>query len=168
MKYAIIYSSKTGNTELLAHIIKETSQGECIAFGKPNLSMDEADLYFIGSWVDKGSYDKEILDFLKTLKNKKIFLFGTAGFQSSKPYYDRILNNVKEAIDDSNTIVGEYMCQGKMPMAVKQKYEAMDLTTAKFDVAGFIDNFNSALSHPDSQDLLQLETMIKTCEENLI
>lgn len=166
MKYAIIYSSKTGNTELLANVIKETMQGECIAFGKPNLSIEDAELYFVGSWVDKGSYDKEIIEFLKTLKNKKIFLFGTAGFQSSKPYYDRILNNVKQAIDDSNTIVDEYMCQGKIPITVKQKYEAMDLTTAKFDVAGFIDNFNQALTHPDHKDLSQLETMINNMKEN--
>ncbi|MEG0169355.1 flavodoxin family protein BilS [Anaerorhabdus sp.] len=159
MKNAIIYSSKTGNTELLANIIKENIEN-LVYCGQPESGID-ADVYFVGSWVDKGSFDTSILDFLKTLKNTKIFLFGTAGFQSSKPYYDRILGSVKESIDSSNEIIGEYMCQGKMPMAVKQKYETMDLSNAKFNVAGFIDNFNKALSHPDTNDLDTLKTIVK-------
>ncbi|MEG0176662.1 flavodoxin family protein BilS [Anaerorhabdus sp.] len=160
MKSAIIYSSKTGNTQLLANVIKENIEEDCEYIGMPNTDVN-AELYFVGSWVDKGNFDGVILEFLKTLKNKKIFLFGTAGFQNSKPYYDRILNCVKQSIDESNEIIGEYMCQGKMPIAVKEKYEAMDLANAKFNVSSFIENFDLALSHPDSEDLARLENIIK-------
>ena len=38
--------------------------------------------------------------------------FGTAGFGGSEAYYQKILTNVHAAIDRSNTVVGEYMCQG--------------------------------------------------------
>lgn len=45
------------------------------------------------------------------IKNKKIFLFGTAGFGGSDAYFEKILGQVKQSIDASNTVIGEYMCQ---------------------------------------------------------
>ena len=58
MKIAIIYSSHTGNTECVASAIKEALKDqEVVYFGKipKNLSDIHADLYFIGSWTDKGN-----------------------------------------------------------------------------------------------------------------
>lgn len=44
------------------------------------------------------------------MKNKQIFLFGTAGFGGSDIYFRKILSQVKQFIDAGNVIVGEYMC----------------------------------------------------------
>ena len=54
-----------------------------------------------------------------------MFLFGTAGFGESEAYFQKVLDRVKESIDESNSIIGTYMCQGKMPMAVRERYEKM-------------------------------------------
>lgn len=51
--------------------------------------------------------------------------FGTAGFGGSEAYYQKILTNVHAAIDGSNTVAGEYMCQGKMPQSVRDRYVKM-------------------------------------------
>ena len=53
------------------------------------------------------------------MKNKQIFLIGTAGFGGSDIYFRKILSQVKQFIDASNVIVGEYMCQGRMPQSVR-------------------------------------------------
>ena len=37
----------------------------------------------------------------------------------SEAYFRKVLDRVRESVDASNTIVGEYMCQGRMPQAVK-------------------------------------------------
>ena len=80
MKIAIIYKSLTGNTKMLADKIQEkVSKEDIIYVGEPKDNID-ADLYFIGSWTDKGMCSKEIAEFLKKLENKKIAYFGTAGF----------------------------------------------------------------------------------------
>ena len=111
-RYSILFSSPTGNTEMLAQAIRDTlPEEDCDYFG-PCKEVDSNMLY-IGFWTDKGNADANTLKVLETLKNKKIFLFGTAGFGVSEEYFQRILNNVKTSIDASNTIVGEYMCQGK-------------------------------------------------------
>lgn len=112
--YSIIFSSLTGNTRKLADKIHEILPKEsCDYFGTADAQGTESELLYIGFWTDKGNADSDTLDFLSKLKNKKIFLFGTAGFGGSDAYFQRILGNVKSAIDSSNTIVGEYMCQAK-------------------------------------------------------
>ena len=47
------------------------------------------------------------------------------------------------------------MCQGKMPMSVRQRYEQMAQKQPERFLP-MIDNFDKALSHPNEQDLQSL------------
>lgn len=79
--YSIIFSSPTGNTRLLADAIHDALPEEnCNYFGVCENADTQSDILFIGFWTDKGTADKATLDLLEKLKNKRIFLFGTAGF----------------------------------------------------------------------------------------
>ena len=162
--YSIIFSSLTGNTRKLADKIHEILPKEsCDYFGAADARGIDSELLYIGFWTDKGNADSDTLDFLSKLKNKKIFLFGTAGFGGSDAYFQRILGNVKSAIDSSNTIVGEYMCQGKMPQSVKDRYIKMkEQANCPPNIDMLIENFDRALSHPNKDDLDNLvETAVK-------
>ena len=163
MSYAIVFSSKTGNTQLLADTLHNfLPQEDCYYFGIPNPAAMEADTIYVGFWTDKGNADANTLKLLETLKNKKIFLFGTAGFGVSEEYFQRILNNVKTSIDASNTIVGEYMCQGKMPQSVRDRYVRMKAQPDHMpNIDMLIENFDQALTHPDKNDLNNLIAKIK-------
>ena len=98
---------------------------------------------------------------LKKLKNKKIFLFGTAGFGGSQEYFQKVLGQIKENIDSSNTIIGEYMCQGKMPQSVRERYVKMkEQPNHMPNLDMMIKNFDRALSHPDRNDLDKLRKMV--------
>ena len=102
--YSIIFSSMTGNTRKLADKIHEILPKEsCDYFGTADAQGIKSELLYIGFWTDKGNADSDTLDFLSKLNNKKIFLFGTAGFGGSDAYFQKILGNVKSAIDSSNT-----------------------------------------------------------------
>lgn len=89
MSYAIVYSSKTGNTRLLADAIREVAGDDCIYFGEPSDAALSADILYVGFWTDKGTCDSTVADFLKKLDGKKVFLFGTAGFGGSSPILNR-------------------------------------------------------------------------------
>ena len=120
-KYSIVYSSLTGNTKVLADAIHEAlPQDECEYFGVSDTVIPSSELLYIGFWTDKGNADTKTLQLLSQLKNKQIFLFGTAGFGGSDIYFRKILSQVKQFIDASNVIVGEYMCQGRMPQSVRE------------------------------------------------
>ena len=76
MKYAIVFSSQTGNTKQLAEAVSSVlPQADLCFFGFPSQEALQAERLFIGFWTDKGRCNQEITDFLKTLKGKEVFLF---------------------------------------------------------------------------------------------
>ena len=164
-KYAIIYASVTGNTEKLAHAICNMLPSEdCVYFGKPDGKALEAGRLYIGFWTDKGGCDAGLADFLATIEKKEIFLFGTAGFGGEEEYFNRIMENVEKKINDSNVVIGRYMCQGKMPVSVRERYEKMMQTPSmKTKAEDLLENFDRAVSHPDDADILNLEKAISLC-----
>ena len=113
MSYAIVFSSKTGNTKLLADTLHNClPQADCYYFGSPNPAAMEADTLYVGFWTDKGKADESSSDFLKQLRGKQVFLFGTAGFGGSEEYFNKILKTVQKDLHSSNTVLGSLMCQG--------------------------------------------------------
>ena len=163
MNNAIICASKTGNTKLLADAIQSSLPEEKVIYaGIPQAEALQADRIFVGFWTDKGTCCEEIKDFLKHIKNKEIFLFGTCGFGGSEAYFQKVLTAVQKNVDSSNTIVGTYMCQGKMPQSVKDRYLKMKKSPVPVpNVDQLIANFDTALTHPDALDLEKLKNIVK-------
>lgn len=169
MKIAIIYDSITGNTKKIAEAIKEASSEENeVIFGDMDTNVNEAELIFIGSWTDKGNCSEKVKEKLKTLNNKKIAIFGTAGFGGSEEYFNSLYQRVKQCIPETNEILGYFYCQGKMPLTVKDRY--IQLLTEHPDdkkLQVSLENFEKALSHPDNKDVENAKKfareMIKRC-----
>lgn len=155
MRYAIVYSSRTGNTALLAQAIREALPGEeCLYFGPPDPQALAADRIYAGFWTDKGSCDETVAAFLQSLPaGKEVYLFGTAGFGGSAVYFDKILDAAAANLPAGVRVAGRYMCQGRMPQAVRTRYEAMPDSPRR---QAMLDNFDAALSHPDADDLDRL------------
>ena len=161
-RYSIMFSSVTGNTRMLAEAIRETLPKEnCDYFGVCGGAEAKSELLYVGFWTDKGNADEDTLALLAGLRWKKIFLFGTAGFGGSEAYFRKVLNRVRQSVDASNTVIGEYMCQGKMPQAVKERYLRMKEQPehpANLDM--LLENFDRALPHPDAADLEKLRKAV--------
>lgn len=157
MSYSIVYSSRTGNTALLAQTIRDSlPAGDCLYFGAPDARALEADTIYVGFWTDKGTCDETISSFLQSITGQKVFLFGTAGFGGASAYFAQILQRVQQNLKDAN-VVGSYMCQGKMPEAVRSRYLAMEESPRR---TAMLENFEQALSHPDAQDLARLKEAV--------
>ena len=91
------------------------------------------------------------------------------GFGGSVTYFERILTNVKNYIDPSNEMIGEYMCQGKMPSSVRERYLKMkESDNCPPNIDALIDNFDKALSHPDKKDLEKLSQKVLQTLTNVI
>lgn len=171
MKYSVVFSSRTGNTAQLAQAaLAVLPPLDCIYSGSLEELLEtgdasgwqEAPYLLAGFWTDKGSCDEKMAAFLQGLHHKKVFLFGTAGFGGSDAYFSRILENVSALLPGDNTLLGTYMCQGKMPAAIKARYEALLKTDpANEKAAGLLSNFSQALSHPDAGDLEKFQNYIR-------
>ena len=90
-------------------------------------------------------------------------LFGTAGFGGSEQYFTQILNRVSTHLPDGNTVAGTYMCQGKMPDAVRRRYEGMEDPIRR---KMLLDNFDAARVHPDETDCKRCQEAVRTADEN--
>lgn len=160
MKYAVVFSSKTGNTKRLAEAIRAAlGEAECIYFGPPDPKALEAPRLYVGFWTDKGTCDADSAAFLPHTAGHRVFLFGTAGFGGSDAYFSKILASVRAQLPDGAEEAGCWMCQGRMPQAVRQRYEAMEESPRR---QAMLENFDRALSHPDTEDLRRLREIVLT------
>lgn len=160
MTYAIVYSTKTGNTRLLAETIRDAlPAADCLYFGAPDDAALAADRIYAGFWTDKGTCDADSAAFLSHTAGHRVFLFGTAGFGGSDAYFSKILASVRAQLPDGAEEAGCWMCQGRMPQAVRQRYEAMEESPRR---QAMLENFDRALSHPDTEDLRRLREIVLT------
>ena len=169
MRTQVLYKSRTGNTEKLAKAIFEEIPGKNkdIAPFQGHTDYDMGDIYVIGFWTDRGSASMDVLDYLGSLQGKRIALFGTCGMGQSPDYYKKIEDNIRVFIEDDNEYMGAYICQGKMPMTVREKYEHMKNSSNKKQVEAMIQNFDMAMLHPDEQDLQGARKFVKEVFEKI-
>ena len=155
-------AKKKTNKKVLADTIRAVLPAEdCDYFGAPKAEELHSEILYIGFWTDKGNADSATLELLSKLRDKKVFLFGTAGFGGSEAYFQKILEHVKQSVGPSNSVFGEYMCQGKMPQSVRDRYMKMKTQPEHpANIDALIENFDRALSHPDEDDLERLRKIV--------
>ena len=126
MNYAIVTSSRTGNTAFFGAEAGRGSAraGLCVCRRtRPDAARRRPDLC--------GFLDRQ-----GRLPARRRSVFGTAAgasgcFCSAPPalaaaqqYFAEILGRVRAHLDASNTVAGQFMCQGRMPQAVRRRFEA--------------------------------------------
>lgn len=167
MNCVVIYDSITGNTKLLAQEVALVLSAKQEVKLKSITNLQQKDILdasriYIGFWTDKGTCSEKLKEILHNLEQKEIFLFGTAGFGASKEYFEQIICRISTELSESNTILGFFMCQGKMPLTVRNRYEKMlEQEETSKQAAMLIANFDLALSHPDKSDLEQLRKEVE-------
>ena len=159
MSYAIVFSSRTGNTRRLAEAVRAAlPAGECLYFGPPDAAALAAGRLYIGFWTDKGSCDEALAAFLPQLAGHEVFLFGTAGFGADPAYFDAILGRVAALLPPSAAVLGRFMCQGRMPDAVRARYTYIYEGERRTQMLA---NFDMARTHPDAADLAALTAAVR-------
>lgn len=152
MKVLVAYHTRTGNTKMIADAVAEVLQTTPVAIDA-NTTAEEADFVAVGFWVDRGTANKEAADFIKTLRGKKVAFFATLGADPKSQHAMDSLKNAVALLDESNEVVGNFICQGKIDPKL---IEAM----AKFP-AGHPHAMDearrarhkAASTHPDEQDV---------------
>ena len=128
----------------------------------------EADVIFVGFWCDKGSCSPAVQHFLQGLAGRRVFLFGTCGFGESDEYFAQILERVRTYLPADAQYIGGAMCQGKMGMGVKRRYEGMlEKDPENAQARMLIDNWNKAQSHPNKDDVSRIATAAKEALESI-
>lgn len=169
MTYAIVYDSRTGNTEQLARAVAEALPEEGrLAFGRVGevdaSTAARADRLYAGFWTNRGDCTDEMAEVLAGFGGGEVFLFGTAGFGADETYFAGVAARVAVHVSESAQVVGTFMCQGRMPRSVRDRYER----TAEQNLAQaarmgqLIENFDEAADHPNDDDLALLRVKVRS------
>ncbi len=163
MDYMVVYSSRTGNTKQIAKEIFSVLPG--MSKDMQNIEEyrgKEADTFFIGFWTNRGTCDMSVIDLISELHGKKIVLFGTCGLGADSSYYKAIEQQVSVWVPDDSEYLGTFMCQGKMPMQFREKYE-ISMEDAKQEAwrRKILQNFDEALFHPNETDFENVRAFVK-------
>lgn len=117
MRGLIVYSSRTGGTERLARgLYKNLKVGNWELYNVRNApDPSEYDIIMIGFWVFRGSWDPLTANYIKNIKQKNIFIFGTIGAYDDGHYARRITERcVREAESRENNVRGTFICMGAL------------------------------------------------------
>ncbi|NLL78788.1 MAG: flavodoxin [Clostridiales bacterium] len=169
LDYQVLYVSKTGNTKRIAKEIFAALPGTSkdICDLQEQGRIQSAEIYFIGFWVNCGTCEKEVMDILSTLHGKKVVLFGTCGMGRNREYDQKIAHSVEAFLPEDCEYLGYFLCQGKMPMDVRRRYEEMLAEGREKDkVKQLIRNFDEALLHPDEGDFAEVREFVKSVLQN--
>lgn len=153
LKYQVVYASRTGNTQKIAAKIFETLPGTSKDIQKVEEAGKEADVYFVGFWNDKGTCSGSIMDYLSELHGRKVALFGTCGMGGSKEYFEQVAHRVEALIPDDNEYLGAFLCCGKMPGQVLERYKMMQEMEDSPRIRKMIQVYEEGMLHPDETDL---------------
>lgn len=165
MKYLVVYTSKTGNTEKIAAEIFEALPGMSKDIQRVEEVRGNADLYFVGFWNDKGTCSGSIMDFLSSIHGKKVALFGTCGMGGSKEYFKQVSKRVEALIPDDDEFLGSFICTGRMPPQVLERYKMMQERQDSPQLRRMIKAYEEGMLHPDEKDLEQAREFVETILE---
>lgn len=153
MKSLIVYSSLTGNTEMVARAIAEELGGDVFSVeDAPDAAGYE--LVAVGFWVDKGNADAKAAKYIKSLRGKKVALFATLGADPNSAHAAESLSKASALLDWSNTYVGEFICQGKIdPRLIGQMAKMFPADHPHGMNEARKRRHKDAAAHPDAEDL---------------
>jgi flavodoxin len=167
----IVYSSRTGNTRKLAEGIHrglcasaEAGQGTApsirLAAVEENPDSAGADWILAGFWADRGTGDQKTLQYLDSLEGRRIGFFGTLGAYPNSAHAGDIRRRVQDAAAGKNTVLGCFLCQGRIDPALTEKFKELPPDNPHAMNAERMKRHEEAAKHPDAGDI---EAAIAAC-----
>ncbi len=165
MKNLVVYSSRTGNTKKIAEAIFEVlPESKEIFMVEDAPSPDLYDFIAIGFWVDKGTADEKAQGYIKTIKEKKVGIFGTLGAYPNSIHAREVLSSVRELLD-GNDLLGEFICQGKIDPYILDKMPKNGVHTMTQERKVRIDE---AKKHPNETDCRYAQNAFREMLQGLV
>lgn len=171
MTYKVVFVSKTGNTKKVAMSIYDgiqSSTKDIVDLEEGGNTGADAEVYFVGFWVNRGSASLDVLEYLDELEGKKIALFATGGFRRDEAYEKKVEQQIMAWMPDDAEYLGSFFCQGKMGPSIRKKYEQMlENPETELVARQMIQNYDEALLHPDHSDLERAYQFAKEISEKI-
>jgi len=154
MKIAVIYSSKTGNTKKIAEAVLEGLPKETEMLSVETApSPEKFDFIIMGYWVDKGTADKNAMDYMKSISNKKVAIFATLGAYPDSDHAKDSLKAGAECLGDNCEVIDTFICQGAIDPKLMEWMSKLPEDHPHAPDEARRKRWEDAKSKPDANDL---------------
>ncbi len=171
MKSLVIYSSKTGNTKMVAEAIAEVLPNVTLSAVENAPDYVDYDVIAIGFWVDKGMPNKEIIEYCKTVNNKNVFLFGTLGAYPDSDHGKECMAKSEALLNEegqNNQVLGSFLCMGKVDPKILEMMAKMREAQKHHPMTEERKNrIEEAKKHPNEEDLTNAKNFALACLEKM-
>ncbi len=156
MNCIVLYSSKTGNTEMVAKAICSALPAgtPCLPVAEAPADLTPYDCVFAGFWVDRGTADAQAKRLLERLDTPKVALFATLGAEPRSPHAEESLRNAAALRPCTEPPVNSFICQGKVdPQLIEQMKKMFPAGHPHAVTPERAALHQQASTHPDEADL---------------
>lgn len=159
-KWAVIYSSVTGNTRTIAEAIAEQA-GDADVFRVQDAPEDLSgyDVVALGYWLRLGQPDPLMLKYLPKVRDAQVVFFQTHGTSPTSEHAITSFARAGYNLGPGCTILGTFGCRGKInpAMLAKRKNAGPD------DPHGgpkSMERWKLASTHPDAQVIADAKDLV--------
>jgi len=168
MKTLITYSSRTGNTKLVAEAIHTVLPHDAIIKAVEQAPPpDDFEYLVIGFWVDKGLPDELARSYMARVQNKRVGLFGTLGAWPDSDHARQCMEQaVKTMEDNGNTVTCTFLCMGKVDPKLLEMMQNMPGAADRHAMTPERKaRLEEGQKHPDAADLERARMVFSTAYE---
>ncbi len=163
MKILLTYSSKTGNTKSVAEAIAKVLPAGTDFFEMQQVkTADTYDAVICGFWIDKGLPNKEALDFIEQIKNKKTAYFFTLGAYPDSEHARKCHKNITELFTkNGNTVEAAFGCQGRIDPNLTKMFMSFPKDHPHYMDEARRKRHEEAAKHPNDEDFKNAQEAFK-------
>ena len=153
MKALMVYSSRTGNTEMVCRAAAQ-ALGQCDIFAVGEAPSPQGyDLVCVGYWVDKGQPDAAAKAYIEGIANARVALLGTLGAWPDSDHARECQTRAAAMLEGrGNSLLGSFICMGKVDPKVVEMMQKMAPQVHVMDDARKA-RLAEGAKHPDERDL---------------
>lgn len=167
-KWAVIYSSVTGNTKMVAEAIAGAAEhADIFRVQEAPADLSDYDIVAIGYWLRLGQPDPMTLAYLSQVENARVVFFQTHGAEVNSEHAITSFARAGYNLGKGCEILGTFGCQGKInPMLLEKRKKAPADDPHGGTAAR--ERWERAASHPDDADLAAAAQLVVSMERKLL
>ena len=125
-KWAVIYSSASGNTKTIAEEIAGTAGADLFPIQTPPTDLSGYDVVALGCWLRRGGPDDLMKAYLPHVTNARVVLFQTHGADVGSEHAVTSFARAAYLLGEGCEILGTFSAQGKLAPALIERRKKSD------------------------------------------
>ena len=165
-KWAVIYSSITGNTKTIAEkIVEAADEAELFDVKSAPTDLSNYEVVAIGYWLKRGGPDPLTIEFLPKVHDANIVFFQTHGTEVGSEHAVTAFARSSYLLGKGCKILGTFSCQGKVnPALIERRLKA----GGDDPHIGGIERWKRASTHPNEEDFQAAKDFVASINRKIM